>query len=131
MRVWWNWQTRKISLMLPRCKNLIIKKSDSREPDLYKCRYGETGKHAGFRIQWSDPCRFKSCYLHHRVFITIVSYKRSFFIICHCTIVFSSRFHIISFAMSIYQRFISLKHLLFAINFLCSTLKSHISLNLQ
>ena len=29
MRVWWNWQTRKISLMLPWCNNLIMKKSDS------------------------------------------------------------------------------------------------------
>lgn len=66
-RIWWNWQTRQISLMLPRCKNFTVKKSDSKEPDLYKCRYGETGKHAGFRIQWSNPCRFKSCYLHQRL----------------------------------------------------------------
>ncbi len=38
-----------------RCKCDIINKS---------CGYGEIGRHAGFRIQWSNPCRFEPCYPH-------------------------------------------------------------------
>lgn len=26
------------------------------------CGYGETGRRAGFRFRWGDPCRFESCY---------------------------------------------------------------------
>ena len=28
------------------------------------CGYGGIGRRAGLRIQWGNPCRFKSCYPH-------------------------------------------------------------------
>ena len=29
------------------------------------CGRGGTGRRAGFRFRWGDPCRFESCRLHH------------------------------------------------------------------